>query len=119
MGVLADERGLLQEALRCYERAAELGDAEAAEYVARARREAGTMSASRDNLARMIRRLKSDEEFRQLFRSDPVRAVIEYELTIGEALELMASSDLPSGTIQDMQARLRLLEFIASYGDKK
>lgn len=119
LGILADKCGLPQEALRYYESAAELGDAEAQAQIAQAKRKGRITSVRESNVERMIRRLKTDREFSRLFRSDPVRAVMEFDLTISEVIELVASEALSPSTMQDWQARLKLLEFIASLGKKK
>jgi hypothetical protein len=61
--------------------------------------------------------LNEDDLRRELFRSDPVGVVEKAEMTIQDILLLPETwKNLRNFSMRDMQAYLRLLEFIAKHG---
>lgn len=65
------------------------------------------------NLERLAAKLKTDPKVLDAFRKDPVKVVCEYQLTMGDLLNFVGSDDFPSGSMNDMNARLKLLEYLA------
>jgi tetratricopeptide (TPR) repeat protein len=113
IGLVHYDSGFLQQALPHFETAYRLGDSESKKYIERIKRNPEKGKTTMSNLERLIQRLKTDKNFLETFRSDPVNAIGKFNLTINEALEFVASEDFPSESMRDMQARLKILELIA------